>query len=219
MRLIKIFITYDRRNVFLLVMGLTLTLTLFLLLSAYTLVDVRALNNTHKYANNTLFSQQSINNNNSISFLTYREPDLGIKMQYPSNWLKREDGLVLHSIAAFFLMHTDLRDRTNTTFAELDIRIYAQNATSDILSEVRQINNHSNEVILNSYKNPTAQSGFLVLRTLDKKYRFGLEELQVWSVIPTKHILVEMLYLADPLDYSRYLQVAKKIMQSLEITQ
>jgi hypothetical protein len=42
-----------------------------------------------------------------------------------------------------------------------------------------------------------------------------LEELQIWSVNPTKHIL----YLADPLDYCRYLQVAKKIMQSLEITQ
>jgi hypothetical protein len=129
--------------------------------------------------------------------------------------IKREDGLVLHSIVAFFLMHIDLRDRTNTTFAELDIRIYAQNATTDILSEVRQINNHPNEVILNSYKNPTAQSGSLVLMARDKKYRFGIEELQVWTVIPPKHILVEMIYLADPLDNSRYLQVAKKLCDHL----
>jgi hypothetical protein len=216
--LIKIFTTHDRRNVFVLgLIGLAAAVILFLSVS-YFLVAVQA-QDTVNYANNTIFSQQSNNSNNGLIFLTYREPDLGIKMQYPSNWLKQEDNLLLHTIAAFFLTHTDVHDRTNTTFAQLNIRIYAQNATADILSEVRQINNHPNLVILNSYKNPTVSSGFLVLRVLDKKYGFGLEELQVWSVIQTKHILVELIYLADPLDYSRYLPVAKKAMQSLEIVQ
>ena len=216
--MIKIFTTHDRRNVFVLgFIGLAAVVILFLLLS-YILAAVRVQATTN-YAKNTIFSQQSKNGSDGMIFLTYREPDLGIKIQYPSKWTKLEDNLLLHTIAAFFLMHTDVHDRTNTTFAQLNIRIYAQNATADILSEVKQINNHPNLVILNSYKNPTAQSGFLVLRVLDKKYRFGLEELQVWSVIQTKHILVELRFLADPLDYSRYLPVAKKAMQSLEITQ
>lgn len=140
----------------------------------------------------------------------------GIKLQCPSNWLKQEAGLVLHFTAASFLIHTDVHDRMNSTFAELDIRIYVPNATTTSLSEFKQINTHQNEVILNSYKDPIAQSEFLVLRTLDKK--LGLEELQVWSVIPTQHILVEVLYLADLLDYSWHIPVTKKIMQSLEIT-
>jgi hypothetical protein len=217
MQLIKIFTTYDRRNAYVLgLMGLAVLVILFLLFSAFNLVSVRAQNNTNKDTNNTTISQQSKNNNNSISFLNYREPDLGVKLKYPSNWLKEENGLErkMHSIARFFLMHTDVHDRTNTTFAELDIRIFAQNATTDILSEVKQINNNPSQVILKSYKKPALE--FLVLSTLEKK--LGLEELQVWSVIPTKQILVELLYVADPVDYSRYLAVAKKIMESLEIT-
>ncbi len=211
------FMTYDLRNVFVLgFMGLAVLVILFLLFSAFNLVSARAQNNTNKDTNNTAISQQSKNNNNSISFLTYREPDLGIKLKYPSNWIKEENGLErkMHSIARFFLMHTDVHDRTNTTFAELDIRIYAQNATTDILSEVKQINNHPSLVVLKSYQNPAL--GFLVLSALDKK--LGLDELQFWRVIPTKQILVELLYVADPVDYSRYLAVAKKIMKSLEIT-
>jgi hypothetical protein len=211
------FVTYDRRNVFVLgLMGLAVLVILFLLFSALHLVLVRAQNNTNKDTNNAAISQQSKNNNNSISFLTYREPDLGIKLKYPSNWIKEENGLErkMHSIARFFLIHTDVHDRTNTTFAELDIRIYAQNATTDILSEVKQINTHPSQVILKSYHNPVL--GFLVQSALDKK--LGLEELQFWRVITTKQILVELLYVTDPVDYSRYLAVAKKIMQSLEIT-
>jgi hypothetical protein len=217
MQLIKTIMTYDRRNVFVLgLMGLAVLVILFLLFSAFNLVSVRAQNNTNKDTNNTAISQQSKNNNNSFSFLTYREPDIGIKLKYPSNWIKEENGLErkMHSIARFFLMHTDVHDRTNTTFAELDIRIYTQNATTDILSEVKQINNHPSLVILKSYQNPAL--GFFVLSALDKK--LGLDELQIWRVIPTKQILVEMLFVADPVDYSRYLAVDKKIMKSLEIT-
>ncbi|MDQ6864622.1 MAG: hypothetical protein M3044_12450, partial [Thermoproteota archaeon] len=126
MQLIKIFATYNRGDVFVLgLMGLAVLVIMSLLLSASILVAVRAQNNTNKDANNATILQQSKNNNNSISFLTYREPDLGVKLQYPSNWLKQEAGLekMMHSIARFFLMHTDVHDRTNTTFAELDVRI------------------------------------------------------------------------------------------------
>ena len=38
---------------------------------------------------------------NNSRFLAYQNLDFGIKMQYPSNWTKLEDNLLLHTIVAF----------------------------------------------------------------------------------------------------------------------
>jgi hypothetical protein len=210
MRLIN---TYDRLDMF--VFGLigAVTLTLFLLIFSCSAQAIRADNNDPTIH----ILQHPRNNNGSINFLTYREPDLGIKILYPSNWLKREVFLVLHTVADFVLVHTDTHDRTNTTYAEFALRIFPQNSTLDVLSVAKQINAHNKESILNSYKDPAAKSGFLVLRTFNNKSM--LEELQVWTTLPTKHIIVERLYIADRLNYARYLPVAEKIIQSYQTLQ
>src|SRR5947209_6368082 len=53
---------------------------------------------------------QSKNNNNvnSSTVLTYENPDFGIKMQYPSNWIKLQDNLVHSTIIAFQLVHQNI---------------------------------------------------------------------------------------------------------------
>jgi len=40
--------------------------------------------------------------------LTYENPDFGIKMQYPSNWIKQQDNLVFSTIVAFQLIHQNI---------------------------------------------------------------------------------------------------------------
>jgi hypothetical protein len=161
-------------------------------------------------------------NNNTISngtTLTYQNPDFGIKMQYPSNWIKQEDNLLLHTIVAFNLIHENIFDFTNTTLAELDIRVYKapQNETFVKLN-IGQINTQG-QVIVTHYKNSTTTLGGLpALKILS--YFFGdvtQKEMQVWTFVPSKNVLVELIYIAQPSKYSLYLPIVERMITSVEI--
>ena len=155
--------------------------------------------------------------NNTI--LTYENPDFGIKMQYPTNWIKLEDNLMLHTIAAFQLTHENIYDFTNTTLAELDLRVYnaPQNETYAKLN-ISQINTRG-QMVISHYKNDTTTLGGLpAIKIIN--YFFGdvtQKEMQVWTFIPSKNVLVEFLYIAQPSKYSLYLPVVEKMIDSVEI--
>lgn len=170
-------------------------------------------NLTRQIHNNTTagVNAQSKSTSNS-SFLVYQNPDLGIKMQYPSSWKKVEDYLKFHTIVAFILTHTFINDKTNITLAELDLRLYPvpANETSTKIP-IRQLDTHNGSV-LNSY---TSTSGMRVMKIIDKIY--GQEELQIWTLIPTKHILIELVYSSGAKGFPQYLPMAKKIITSFEI--
>ena len=156
---------------------------------------------------------------NNGTLLTYQNPDFGIKMKYPSNWTKLEDGLLLHTIVAFQLMHENIYDFTNTTLAEIDLRVYnaPPNETSPKLS-INQIYT-GGQTIIGYYKNSTTTLGGLPAIKI-VNYYFGdvtQKEMQIWTFVPNKHILLEMLYIAPPSGYSHYLPAAQKIINSLEI--
>jgi hypothetical protein len=159
------------------------------------------------------------NNTNINKTLTYENRDFGIKMQYPSNWVKQQDNLLLHTIVAFLLVHENIYDFTNTTLAELDLRVYnaPQNETSAKLN-IGQINTQG-QVIMGSYKNDTTSVGGLpALKIIN--YYFGdvsQKEMQVWTFIPNKHVLVELLYVAQPSKYSVYLPIVEKMIGSVGI--
>jgi len=104
------------------------------------------------------------------------------------------------------LIQQDIYDFTNTTSAELDVRVYnaPQNETFAKLN-IDQVNhigqmNTTNQVIIGHYKNATTTvAGLPALKIIN--YYFGnvsQKEMQVWTFIPSKHILVELIYLADP---------------------
>ena len=73
---------------------------------------------------------------------------------------------MLHTIVAFRLIHENILDFTNTTLAELDLRVYntPQNETIANLN-IDQINNiaqnTTNELIVSHYKNATTTLGGL----------------------------------------------------------
>jgi hypothetical protein len=88
-------------------------------------------------------------------------------MQYPSNLTNQQDNLVFHTIVGFQLIHENILDFTNTTSAELDLRVYnaPQNETFANLN-IGQINNiaqtnTSNQLIVGHYKNATSGLGGL----------------------------------------------------------
>ncbi|HET7149045.1 MAG TPA: hypothetical protein VFI73_11155 [Candidatus Nitrosopolaris sp.] len=151
--------------------------------------------------------------------LTYQNPDFGIKMQYPSNWIKQEDNLLLHTVVAFSLIHQNIFDFTNTTLAELDLRVYnaPQNETSAKLN-IGQINTQG-QVIISHYKNETTTLGGLpALKIIN--YFFGdttQKEMQVWTFVPSKNILVELIYVAQPSKYPVSLPIVERMINSVEI--
>ncbi len=151
--------------------------------------------------------------------LTYQNPDFGIKLKYPSNWTKQEDGLLLHTIVAFQLQHENIYDFTNTTLAEIDLRIYNApiNETSAQLG-INQVNT-GGQTIIGYYKNSTTVLGGLpAIKILN--YYFGditQKEMQIWTFIPNKHILFEVLYIASPSQFPLYLPAAQKVIDSIEI--
>ncbi len=156
----------------------------------------------------------------NITILTYENPDFGIKMQYPANWIKLEDNLLLHTLAAFQLIQENVYDFTNTTLAELDLRVYTapQNETYAKLN-ISQINTRG-QMVISHYKNDTTTLGGLPAIKI-VNYFFGdvtQKEMQVWTFIPSKNVLVELLYIAQPSKYSLYLPVVEKMIDSVEIT-
>lgn len=162
------------------------------------------------------------NNNESSTFLTYENPDLGLKMQYPSNWIKQQDNLLLHTIVAFKLEQEKFPntfDFTNTTLAELDLRVYnaPQNEPSAKLN-IGQVDTLG-QVIVSHYKNSTSTLGGLPALKITN-YFFGdvtQEEMQVWAFVPNKQVLVELIYIAQPSEYSIYLPIVQKMIDSVKI--
>ena len=166
----------------------------------------------------------AVKNKNS-TFLTYQNPDFHIKMRYPSNWTKQEDNLAKHTIVGFSLIHQDIYDFTNTTLAELDLRVYnaPENETFTNLN-IDQVNhigkaNTTNQVIIGHYKNATTTlAGLPALKIIN--YYFGdvgQKNMQVWTFIPSKHLLVELVYIADPSKYYLFLPTIQRMIDSVEI--
>ena len=162
------------------------------------------------------------NNNDSSTFLTYEDPELGLKMQYPSNWIKQQDNLLRHTIVAFQLKQEVFRntyDFANTTLAEVDLRVYnaPQNETSAKLN-IDQIDTQG-DVIVSHYKNSSTTLGVLpALKIIN--YFFGVpteKGMQVWAFVPNKHVLVELIYIAQPSQYSLYLPIVEKMIDSVKI--
>ena len=156
---------------------------------------------------------------NHSSFLRYQNPDFGIRMQYPSNWTKQEDNLLLHTIAAFSLIHQNPFDFANVTLAEVDLRVYnaPQNETSAKLN-IGQINTQGHTIV-SYYKNSTtALGGYPALNIVSYFFEVVTQkEMQVWTFIPSKHVLVELIYIAQPSKYSLYLPIVQRMIDSVEI--
>ena len=75
-------------------------------------------------------------------------------------------------------------------------------------------------MVISHYKNDTTTLGGLPAIKI-VNYFFGdvtQKEMQVWTFIPSKNVLVELLYIAQPSKYSLYLPVVEKMIDSVEIT-
>ena len=166
---------------------------------------------------------QNITSNQTTAFFTYKNPDLGLTMQYPSSWVKQQDNLVMNTFAAFLLkedrFHNSL-NFANVSLAEVDLRVYPapQGVTSANLNASQL--NIQGQALISQYRNSTTTLGGLPALKLTT-YVFGgftQKTMQMWTYIPSKHVLFAIVYIVQPSAYSLYLPAVQQMINSVKIT-
>ncbi|MFI5423787.1 MAG: hypothetical protein ACHQXG_03255 [Nitrososphaerales archaeon] len=165
-----------------------------------------------------LLSDQSpqLQNATVSSTSTYKNEDFGFMIEYPTSWILQQDNLRLNTIAALSLIRTNIYDFTNTTLAEVDIRVFnnrgnvsAENLT---LSDIGT----TSQTILNSSK--TTLGGLPAWRIID--YTFDgmtTKHMQIWTVLPKHNLRLLIYYIAQPSLYDQYLPVAQHMLNSFKL--
>jgi hypothetical protein len=154
--------------------------------------------------------------------LTYKNTDLGLTMQYPSNWALQKGNLVKNTIAAFLLkdnrFHNAL-DFANITLAEVDLRVYSAppGVTSSNLN-LSQLDTKG-QALITPLKNSSNTLGDLPAIKFGS-YVFGgftQRTMQVWTYIPDKHVLVAFVYIAQPSTFPLYVSTVQQMIDSVKI--
>jgi hypothetical protein len=165
---------------------------------------------------------QNFTSNQTTALLTYKNPDLGLTMQYPSSWVKQQDNMLRKTFAAFLLkedrFHNSL-NFANVSLAEVDLRVYPapQGVTSANLN-TSQLDTQG-QALISQYKNSTTTLGGLPAIKLTS-YIFGgftQKTMQMWTYIPSKHVLFAVVYIVQPSAYSLYLPAVQQMIDSVKI--
>lgn len=166
-------------------------------------------------------AQKATNANGTL--LTYQNPDLGLTMQYPSNWIKQVGNLGLNTVAAFELKQQQFGNGpnfANITLAEVDLRVYpappGETAARLNMSDVSL----QNQAVISHYKNSTTTLGGLqALKIVSYLFSSVTDKaMQVWAFVPSKNVLVELIYITQPPQYPLYLPTFQKMVDSVRIT-
>jgi eukaryotic-like serine/threonine-protein kinase len=164
--------------------------------------------------------------------LTYQNPDFGVSMQYPSDWIKDEDNLINNGIVAFRLAND-----SNT--AEVNIKIMPlppeqQNMTFDELSNIiiRSFKSDTSNQLINYSK--ITLNGKQALKLI--YYEFGQSNFfsDILGNHPTTAKLIRIFvspkasglsytygveyYVTQISKYDKFLPIAEKMINSIQIT-
>jgi hypothetical protein len=146
----------------------------------------------------------------------YKNKDFGFTIEYPTTWILEQDNLRLNTIAALSLIHTNIYDFTNTTFAEVDIRVFnnpgnvsAENLTlSDIGS--------TGGTTLNSSR--STLGGLPALKIVDYTFdEITTKHMQVWTILPKNNLRLLIYYIVQPSLYDQYLPVMQHVLDSFKL--
>jgi hypothetical protein len=75
------------------------------------------------------------------------------------------------------------------------------------------------QVIISNYKNSSTTLGGLPAIKIISYFLGDVteKEMQLWTYVPGKHVLIEMIYIAQPSKYSLYLPIVERMINSVEI--
>jgi eukaryotic-like serine/threonine-protein kinase len=156
--------------------------------------------------------------NSTNSFLTYRNPTYGIKMQFPRNWILSHNGLGYNDIIAFYSPLSNVSD----IFPEhvtVSRTVYSKNIT---LNEYTNLINNGLQIpairIVGS--NMTTLSGSPAQMVI-YSVRIGNSSLALWNelVFTVKNNKVYSIsFIANASEYNNYLPLVQKMVKSFQIT-
>ena len=157
----------------------------------------------------SLTGQQTTVAQTNSKFVTYDNPTFGVRIQYPSDWGRLDLSFLQQSADIDFYPLAD------TSLAK-NVKIQVNNLPSRNMTLEEYTNSQINpleERLLES--NTTTLAGIpgyeIVFTSLQ-----GLKTMQVWTIKNDKAYIIS--YVAQEEDYEKELQVAKKMIDSFEIT-
>ncbi len=157
----------------------------------------------------SLTGQQTTVAQTNSKFVTYDNPTFGVRIQYPSDWGRLDLSFLQQSADIDFYPLAD------TSLAK-NVKIQVNNLPSRNMTLEEYTNSQINpleERLLES--NTTTLAGIpgyeIVFTSLQ-----GLKTMQVWTIKNEKAYIIS--YVAQEEDYEKELQVAKKMIDSFEIT-
>lgn len=176
--------------------------------------------NSSSQSNNRNFTNLTNTNN---SFLTYLNPTDGIKIQYPSYWRVSQTGLRDNTnIVAFYSPLENLSD----TFSEhviVSLTEYSQNMPlNDYSNLVNSVIRAPGVTVLDSKLisltdgNPAQTIVFIPPPSGISSTLLKPEVMLIWTVKANKVYTIS--YNADSPNYSKYLPIVEKMVESFEIT-
>jgi hypothetical protein len=177
-----------------------------------------SLSNSNK--NNYGYQLESNVTNSTTKQITYRNPQYGIFMLFPSNWTFSTSGLPQYTqVAALYAPLQNLSDPIPARFT-VSVMSYEQNAslkefTNNTLSSLNQTNQVK---ILSSGPTTIAgQPGYqVVFSTLPNMGNpVSLKIMHSWTAIDNKVYVFE--YGVDSSKFNTYLPTVKQILESIKI--
>ena len=163
-----------------------------------------------------LLSVETINVSD-VTFETYENPDLGVRIEYPSTWRVSEDSPPDYTqIVSFYSPLEDLSDSlpVQVTVSRND---YAQNITQEdytalTLNTTQSLGINAAASNVSLSERPAHQ---LITSIPGDQIRPGVEILQVWSVKDNSVYIVT--YTADTNKFSKYLPVVNHTISSFRV--
>jgi PsbP-like protein len=166
-------------------------------------------------------------NTTTTTSLTYKHPSLGITMQYPSNWLKKEypyNPVINNTLVTFFSPSPSASALGNVSGVSgsfvpyIDIFVFASKNMS--LNEIVNgtVNNLAANANLNESKSITLKDNnpaYTLTYTVTIAGNGSLKKMQVWTLKDYKVYVIT--FTAEEALYSKYLPTIQKMINSLEI--
>lgn len=154
----------------------------------------------------------------NTNFLTYENPTLGVKIQYPATWIESQNGLKDFSdVVGFYAPFGNLSDISTGTLI-VSIRHYSHNITLD----------GYNSLINNLLKQPNVRAiqsnPFTLAESPAHKVVFlasppgllKMETMLVWTVKGNNVYIIS--FNSEPSKYPTYASIVDKMIDTFEIT-
>lgn len=149
-------------------------------------------------------------------FLTYEDPELGISIQYPSNWEK------LVSLNNFVTFTAPPETDTRIYPAALGLKVQEVSSQNISLQEITKVQisdlkkSNPDLNVLESTSTTIADNPAhkIVFSAIDNK-EVERKAMQVWTVIGNKAFLIT--YKAEPDKFSSYLPTIERMIESFKV--